>query len=285
MKALEKDRTRRYDSASGLARDIARHLAVEPIEAAPPSARYRVSRFLRRHQVVVNTTISATLAWSMFIVALFPLPSLLMDVAPIVSESLAVSGAILTILLPSALAIVAFFLWRIDRGRFSLTNAVLGGLWFAILTTLGVWMFVGFMQQYRIDKRMSVYKTIDQQAEQYISEDRYEEAASLYAAKLQMRRDRLGDEDSKRRLVMKKLAAVRVQQGRYEDAEALFLEQLDVPQRAMRQDVQLLVELYEVWDKPEKAAKWRAKLPPPEKEGEEGDSPETETDSGADDNK
>ena len=38
MKCLEKDRTRRYESASGLARDIERHLADETVEACPPSS-------------------------------------------------------------------------------------------------------------------------------------------------------------------------------------------------------------------------------------------------------
>ena len=37
MKCLEKDRTRRYETASGLARDVERHLADEPVEAGPPA--------------------------------------------------------------------------------------------------------------------------------------------------------------------------------------------------------------------------------------------------------
>ena len=41
MKALEKDRTRRYETASGLARDIACYLAGDPVEAGPPSATYK----------------------------------------------------------------------------------------------------------------------------------------------------------------------------------------------------------------------------------------------------
>ncbi len=45
MKALEKDRTRRYESAGGLARDVQRHLAGDPVEAGPPSALYRLGRF------------------------------------------------------------------------------------------------------------------------------------------------------------------------------------------------------------------------------------------------
>src|SRR5690606_11307578 len=50
MRALDKDRARRYDTASGLAADIARHLTGEPVEAAPPSRAYRVRKFVRRHR-------------------------------------------------------------------------------------------------------------------------------------------------------------------------------------------------------------------------------------------
>jgi serine/threonine protein kinase/tetratricopeptide (TPR) repeat protein len=50
MKCLEKDRTRRYESAGGLARDIQRHLADEPVEACPPSALYRFRKFARRNK-------------------------------------------------------------------------------------------------------------------------------------------------------------------------------------------------------------------------------------------
>ena len=50
MKALEKDRTRRYETANGLAKDIERHLASEPVLARPPSARYRLERAVRRNR-------------------------------------------------------------------------------------------------------------------------------------------------------------------------------------------------------------------------------------------
>jgi serine/threonine protein kinase len=50
MKALEKDRTRRYETANGLARDIQRYLADEVVEARPPSVGYRVRKFVRRHK-------------------------------------------------------------------------------------------------------------------------------------------------------------------------------------------------------------------------------------------
>src|SRR5262249_30228713 len=50
MKALEKDRNRRYETASGLAMDLKRYLANEPVTACPPSMRYRVGKFVRRNK-------------------------------------------------------------------------------------------------------------------------------------------------------------------------------------------------------------------------------------------
>jgi serine/threonine protein kinase/tetratricopeptide (TPR) repeat protein len=50
MKALEKDRSRRYETANGLARDIERYLHDEPVLACPPSTAYRFRKFARRHK-------------------------------------------------------------------------------------------------------------------------------------------------------------------------------------------------------------------------------------------
>jgi serine/threonine-protein kinase len=50
MRCLEKHRDRRYETANGLARDVQRYLADEPVEARPPSAGYRLSKFLRRNR-------------------------------------------------------------------------------------------------------------------------------------------------------------------------------------------------------------------------------------------
>jgi serine/threonine protein kinase len=50
MKCLEKDRARRYGTASGLARDLERYLADDPVEACPPSTAYRLRKFARRHR-------------------------------------------------------------------------------------------------------------------------------------------------------------------------------------------------------------------------------------------
>ncbi len=53
MKCLEKDRNRRYETASALAADIMHHLAHEPVSAGPPSRLYRAGKFVRRNRVPV----------------------------------------------------------------------------------------------------------------------------------------------------------------------------------------------------------------------------------------
>jgi serine/threonine protein kinase len=57
MRCLEKDRSRRYATANGLAMDIARHLNHEPISAAAPSALYLTKKFIARHKAGLATTI------------------------------------------------------------------------------------------------------------------------------------------------------------------------------------------------------------------------------------
>jgi len=61
MKALEKDRARRYGSASELADDLERFLSHEPVSAGPPGARYRVGKFVRRHRFGVGVTAAGAL--------------------------------------------------------------------------------------------------------------------------------------------------------------------------------------------------------------------------------
>jgi serine/threonine protein kinase len=55
LKAVEKDRDRRYQTASDLAKDIERYLADEPVEACPPSTRYRLGKVVRRYRGLVAT--------------------------------------------------------------------------------------------------------------------------------------------------------------------------------------------------------------------------------------
>jgi serine/threonine protein kinase len=55
MKALEKDRTRRYETASSFARDVRHFLDGDPVEACPPSASYRLWKLARKHRAALAT--------------------------------------------------------------------------------------------------------------------------------------------------------------------------------------------------------------------------------------
>jgi eukaryotic-like serine/threonine-protein kinase len=68
MKALEKDRNRRYETASGFALDIQRHLNDEAVLACPPSASYRMRKFARKNKAFFATTalVSGALVLGLF---------------------------------------------------------------------------------------------------------------------------------------------------------------------------------------------------------------------------
>ena len=57
MKAMEKDRTRRYETANGLGRDVERYLAGEAVTARPTSTAYRVSKFVRKYRMAVAAVV------------------------------------------------------------------------------------------------------------------------------------------------------------------------------------------------------------------------------------
>jgi tetratricopeptide (TPR) repeat protein len=54
MRALEKDRTRRYDTAAGFAEDIRRYLCDEPVHAFPPSTTYKLRKFVRKYRTPLS---------------------------------------------------------------------------------------------------------------------------------------------------------------------------------------------------------------------------------------
>jgi serine/threonine protein kinase/tetratricopeptide (TPR) repeat protein len=69
MKALEKDRSRRYQTASDFARDIERYLKDEPVEACPPSGGYRLKKFARRYKKPLTVSAAFVLLLVLGVVA------------------------------------------------------------------------------------------------------------------------------------------------------------------------------------------------------------------------
>jgi tetratricopeptide (TPR) repeat protein len=69
MKALEKDRTRRYETANGLATDIERHLSNEPVVACPPSKLYKFQKMVRRNKLAcfAGSAVVLALGFSMVV--------------------------------------------------------------------------------------------------------------------------------------------------------------------------------------------------------------------------
>jgi len=62
MKCLEKDRARRYATATGLVADIERHLNQEPVVARPPSTLYKAHKFIRRNRVAATAATAVAIA-------------------------------------------------------------------------------------------------------------------------------------------------------------------------------------------------------------------------------
>src|SRR6185369_7815860 len=62
MKCLEKDRSRRYETANGVAADLKRHLNNEPVVARPPSAAYRFQKAWRRNKLAFGAAASIATA-------------------------------------------------------------------------------------------------------------------------------------------------------------------------------------------------------------------------------
>ena len=79
LKALEKDRNRRYNSPTDFANDIQRHLGNQPVLARPPSARYRAGRFISRHRFGVAISGAALLSLVGFATAMVILATRLAD--------------------------------------------------------------------------------------------------------------------------------------------------------------------------------------------------------------
>jgi len=73
LKAMEKDRTRRYQTAHALAEDIQRHLAYEPVLAGPPSKIYRLKKLLRKYrtQAIAAATAAVLLAFIAVILVMY----------------------------------------------------------------------------------------------------------------------------------------------------------------------------------------------------------------------
>jgi signal transduction histidine kinase len=94
MKALEKDRSRRYETATGFAADVLHYLADEPVLACPPSVGYRLWKFARRNKAALATAAVAIFVVLLAVVNLTVATAIIVAVALVLGIAISTSQAI-----------------------------------------------------------------------------------------------------------------------------------------------------------------------------------------------
>ena len=219
MKALEKDRTRRYDSPAELAADIGRHLADQPVLAGPPSTTYRMKKFVRRHTIGVATSALVVLA----LVLGIAVATLGMVRARTAERTTAREAE-------TALQVSDFLtgLFEVSdpseaRGNTITAREILDKGADEIRSDLGGQPLV----QARLMGTMGiVYKNLGL----------YETARELLEESLAIQRRHLGDEHTDTSSSMNNLGNVLVNMGEYEEARSLYERALEIDERTFGAD-------------------------------------------------
>ncbi|HEX3877487.1 MAG TPA: serine/threonine-protein kinase [Bryobacteraceae bacterium] len=258
LKALEKDRSRRYASASELAADIGRYLRNEPVLAAPPSALYRARKFSSRHRVPVATICACALA--LILAAVFSIRQRVRA-----NEEAAVAQAVNDFLQNDLLAQASAakqaglgaspdpdlkVRTTLDRaaaritGRFDRQPEVEA----AILTTIGqTYVDLGLYPEARkqLERALELYRRVRgrqnpktlqsmrQLARVAFLEGKYPESEAQYKQALNLSRRALGAEDPGTLACMAGLALDYRAQGKFAPAEELQNQTLEIQRRVL----------------------------------------------------
>ncbi len=225
MRSLEKDRVRRYDGASALARDLERYLRDEPVEAGPPTAAYRLSKFLRRHRggvLAASAVASALLLGVAGTTAGFLWALRERDRAA--ERAIAESEA-----KEESEAVVSFLsemLSSVDpeeRGRDVTVREVLDSA-------------SGSLQQRFAERPMVEARLRHVIANSFRALGRLPEAEEHLTRVYEMRRATLGDDHAETLRALANLAGLRTEQGRYGDAAALGERAVEGMRRTLGDD-------------------------------------------------
>jgi non-specific serine/threonine protein kinase/serine/threonine-protein kinase len=219
MKALEKDRTRRYETVSALASDLERYLAGAPVEAGPPSATYRARKFVTRHRLGFATGA----AFAVLLVA-----------GSIVSGSMAIRASraeaearAVTDFLRNDVLAQASTRSQVDpdtRPDPAMTVRT-------ALDRAAARIEDNFASQPLVEA--SIRQTI---AATYSDLGLYEEAEQQAERAAVLRKRELGEEHPDTFESVLRLASAYVQQGKYSQAEPILAEALDLSRRALSED-------------------------------------------------
>jgi serine/threonine protein kinase/tetratricopeptide (TPR) repeat protein len=257
MKALEKDRIRRYGSAADLATDVRRYLSNEPVQARPPSLTYTVGKFVRRNRVVVAAACLVLIAVLVGLAAAaagFIRARHERDLAEKArNESEAVTDFLAGMLAaadPSELGKDVTVRQVLDQASSSLgeefseqplIEARLRGTMGETYEALGLYgeaephlrRALEIQTELQPEEQPERLKAVHDLALLYRKQGRLEEAEPLSVAALEGARRALGEEHPQTLAAMHSLASLYQDQGRHQEAEALYVETLELRSRVL----------------------------------------------------
>ncbi len=261
MKAMEKDRARRYDSASEFASDLRRYLKDEPVLAAPPGAAYRIKKFMVRHKVGVTAAALVALALALGIVA--TTVSLFRAVR---AERLAVSEArtsdealrflvgLFEVVDPSeARGNTVTAREILDKGAARIdaelreqpeAQATLMATMGTVYRSLGLYKEAEPLLEKSLSQRRGlaagpdpkVAQTLNDYATLLVKKGEFDAAEPLYREALGIYHATLGEEHASVAQTLNDLAYLLSQKGDYAAAEPLYREALDMRRRLLGED-------------------------------------------------
>jgi eukaryotic-like serine/threonine-protein kinase len=259
MKALEKDRTRRYGSPAELAADIQRHLRVEPVVAGPPGAGYRAGKFVRRHRFGVAAASVALLGLVAFGVTMAvqarriakernraeKVSQFLTDLFRVSDPGQARGNSV------TAREILDKGAERIEKELSSEpeVQAQLMGTMGYVYTNLGLYdkaepLFAKSVETRRRilgEEDPATLASMEGLAFVYERQGRYPEAEKLDHVTVEKRRRILGEEHPDTLFSMERLAVVIEREGRYQEALDLQLKVLEARRRALPENDQATI--------------------------------------------
>jgi tetratricopeptide (TPR) repeat protein len=273
MKCLEKQRERRYETANSLARDVQRFLADETVEARPPSAGYRLKKFIRRNRVMVTaaSAVAAALLLATGVSIWFGMSESRQRAEAVQLRTLAESNAAAEVTARTRAEAINIFVTKalkssdpMQRGKKdttiaqAMTNAIAqiesGAFKDDPETEAGLKDTIGFILknngQYELAKplleqslatREALFKgdhpdialSLNNLASLHVAQAQYDKAEPLLARALAMFEKTRGPEDSDFAATLNSLAALYFTQKRLEQAEPLFKRALAIREKIL----------------------------------------------------
>jgi tetratricopeptide (TPR) repeat protein len=215
-KALDKDKSRRYASAAGLAADIQRYLNDEPIAARPPSASYQLGKFARRNKALV-----AGIA-AVFVALLVGVIASTWEAAR-ARRAEQIAGAVNNFLQGDLLAQASANTQARPDTKPDPDLKVRTALDRAAVRITG-----------KFDRQPEVEAAIrDTMGQTYLELGLYPEARAQFERALELHRRALGEQNPKTFKTIRRLGTIAYVQGKYPEAEALFRQSLEGQRRVL----------------------------------------------------